>query len=91
LRQRCSYVKAGLGSRVWKTTRTRRRFEATERLAGRAERRFEAIDRADLGVQLGRRDSGATGQLEQPGSDLGCPLFELPVERGDSSVERADR
>jgi len=46
----------------------------------------EAVDRADLGEQLGARDSGAAGQLEQRRRRLDRALFELLVELADRAI-----
>jgi hypothetical protein len=50
---------------------------------------LEAIDRADLGKQLGRGDGRAAGQLEQRRRDFSGALLELLVELRDLSVEGA--
>ena len=50
--------------------------------------RAEAVDRADLGEQLGGDDAGAAGQLEQCWCKLGSTLFELVVELADHPVQR---
>jgi hypothetical protein len=50
----------------------------------------EAVDRADLGEQLGRGDGGAAEQLEQRGRDLGGACLQLLLELGDRPVERAN-
>src|SRR6266498_2149955 len=50
---------------------------------------LEAVDRADLGEQLGGGESSATRQLEQRRRCFGGPLFELAVELSDRSRQCA--
>jgi hypothetical protein len=47
----------------------------------------EAVDRADLGEQLGGGDCSAAGQLKQRRRRVGNPLLELLVELSDRPVE----
>jgi hypothetical protein len=47
----------------------------------------EALDRADLGKQLRRRQRGAAGQLQQCRRDLSRPPFKLLVELADRAVQ----
>jgi hypothetical protein len=47
---------------------------------------LEAVNRSDLGEQLGGGDCGAAGQFKQPRRDLGCPRFQLLVEVADRAV-----
>jgi hypothetical protein len=48
-----------------------------------------AVERADLGEQLGGGDSSAARLLEQRRRCLGGPLFELTLELSDRARERA--
>jgi hypothetical protein len=49
----------------------------------------EAVDGADLAEQLGRRERGTTGQLEQPRRERRRLGLELAVELGDRAAEAA--
>jgi hypothetical protein len=48
---------------------------------------LEAVDRSDLGEQLGGGESAAAGQLEQCRRGLRGPLFEFVIEFCDCAGE----
>jgi hypothetical protein len=60
-------------------------------VAGELRVAAEAVDRSDLGEQLGSGDGGAARQIEERRCDLRGSLLELLVEFGVDAVELTDR